>query len=64
MGRRKGMGRATYVVYRGDDVLGVGTADELGERLGVRPDTIRWMASPTAHKRDNGCHMVAERIDG
>ena len=62
MGRRKGMGRATYVVYRGDDVLGIGTADELAERLGIKPDTVRWLSSATAHKRDKGNHMVAERV--
>lgn len=38
-----------YALYRGDEFVDVGTAKELGERQGVKPDTIRWLA---------GCNRV------
>lgn len=32
----------TYAVYHDDELLLVGTAEECGKYLGVRPETIRW----------------------
>lgn len=56
-----------YAVWRGDECLAVGTIPELAEKFGVKPETVKWWASPTAHKRANsGKHTrgrkVAERI--
>ena len=48
-----------YALYRGDDLLGIGTAVELAELIGVKEDTIKWYATPSARKRGN---MVAEVI--
>lgn len=62
MGRKKGRHTARYALWRGDSCVGIGTASELAERLGVKVSTIRWYASPTCKRRDNGRHMVAERI--
>lgn len=49
-----------YVLYRGDEVLGVGTAEELGREFGLKPETIRFYAS-NAHKSRNK-QMLAERL--
>lgn len=49
-----------YVLYRDEEVVGVGTAEELSERFGIKPETIRFYASH-AHKSRNRL-MVAERI--
>lgn len=40
-----------YALYRGDEIVAVGTAKQLAERQGVSPKTIRWYASETAAKR-------------
>lgn len=58
------MGAETYVVYRGDDVLCVGTARECAERLGVSESSVRWLASPAARRREAARpgRMVAERV--
>lgn len=45
------MGGVTYVVYKGDDVIATGTADECAKLLGVKPRTVRWYASPSAGRR-------------
>lgn len=62
MGRKKGRHIARYALWRGDQCLGIGTAQELADKLKVKVDTIRWYASPASKRRDNGRHLVAERI--
>lgn len=49
-----------YVLYRDDDVLGVGTAEELARLMGVRPETIRFYASNCSKQRNK--KLVAERV--
>lgn len=43
--------KSTYVLYRGDELLDIGTADELAERRGVTTDTIRFYATKTYQSR-------------
>ena len=40
-----------YAVYKGDDLLVLGTADECAKELGTTTDYIRWMTSPVGKKR-------------
>lgn len=54
---------ALYALYKGDDLLDVGTAREIAERRGVKPSTIQFMATPAHKRRDRGNLLVAERID-
>lgn len=37
--------RQIYAVYRGEENLGDGTADELAKKLGKRPKTIQSMSA-------------------
>lgn len=53
---------AEYAVYKGEELLATGTADELAELFGVTPKTIRWMSSPTCYKRDKGKRKVAVKL--
>lgn len=46
-----------YAVYKGDELLVIGTKEECAATLGVKPETISWMASPAAKRR------LAERGD-
>lgn len=57
------MRAATYALYRGDELVDVGTARELAGRLGVTVEYVRWMATPTARRRDRGRRLLAYRID-
>ena len=40
-----------YVLYKGEEIVGIGTADELSRRLGLRPQTIRSYSSPSHMRR-------------
>ncbi|MBR3318708.1 MAG: hypothetical protein IKG21_12900 [Atopobiaceae bacterium] len=54
----------TYALYKGDRLLGVGTKRELAERLGVKPETVGWYATPTCERRnESGNRLVAVRVD-
>jgi hypothetical protein len=57
----------TYAIWRGDDCIAIGTVSELAETLGVRPETVKWYATPTAHMKAEECkdprgRLVAIRI--
>lgn len=43
-----------YAVYKGDELLGIGTAKELAEKLNVQPQTIRFWSYPSYHERGTG----------
>ena len=51
-----------YAVYKGEELLAIGTADELAELFGVTPKTIRWMTYPTNYKRDKGNRKIAVKL--
>lgn len=50
-----------YVAYRGDEVLGVKTAEEWAAERGCSVRTIRYESTPSAHKRA-GTHLLYERV--
>jgi len=54
-----------YALYRGDEFVAVGTARELARKRGVKPSTIRFMASPAYRRRDSGrgARVVAYRLE-
>lgn len=49
-----------YVVYDGDAIIAIGTAEECASRLSVKESTIRWYASASAHRNGGIC---AEKVD-
>ncbi len=55
--------RAVYAVYRGDEFVDLGTAEELRERTGMDARLIRWYCSPTWLRRSGGRGTVVIRID-
>lgn len=59
----KKMKRYEYALYKGDDFIDVGTAQELARKLKVTVDYIKWMTTPTAQKRNKGKRMTAIKID-
>jgi hypothetical protein len=42
-----------YVIYKGEEVVAIGTRLEVAERLGVKPETINFYASPCHWRRGN-----------
>ena len=40
-----------YALYKGDDVIAVGTIQEIAAKTNVKPDTIRFYTSPAYEKR-------------
>lgn len=57
-----------YAIYKGDDLLVLGTKQECADALGVKPDTISFYCTPTYHRRvakrgnaDNS--LIGERIE-
>lgn len=42
-----------FVVYFGDTFLTIGTAHECGEVLGVTPERVRWLTTPSGLARFN-----------
>lgn len=52
------------MLYLGDEVVDIGTARELAERRGVRPETIRFYSMESYKKRvTDDSHVIAERVD-
>ena len=45
---------AEYVLYHGDEFIAIGTAEELAEKQGVAPETIKFYATPAYARRDTG----------
>lgn len=52
-----------YAVYKGEELLVIGTKKECAEALGVKTDTVEWLAPPANIKRDKGNRKVAVRLN-
>lgn len=52
-----------YALYKGDDLLAIGTLDELAAFRGVTRNTIYWYSMPENLKRDKGNKVVAIKLD-
>lgn len=67
-GRKKGREMSElYAAYRGDELVAIGTVEELAEILGVKPRTVRWYATPTGKKRaerSKRARLVVEKLAG
>lgn len=40
-----------YAVYKGEELIAIGTAKECANELNVTLDYIQWMTTPTAKRR-------------
>lgn len=59
------MSKAIYVLYQGDEVVDIGTADELAKRRDVKPSTIYHYSTQAYRKRIKGQdnRLLAVRVD-
>ena len=55
----------TYALYRGDELLGIGTATQLAKEHGCKRETIMWYSYPANMRRINGSHnrLYATRLE-
>ncbi|RDW17652.1 hypothetical protein CWR48_13965 [Oceanobacillus arenosus] len=49
--KRKNRNQVEYAVYRGEEMVAMGTAIECAEELGVTDKYITWMSTPSGQKR-------------
>ncbi len=55
--------RQIYAVYRGDENLGDGTAEELAKKLDMKADTVRNMSTPRFHRRNqSGKRLIVIKL--
>lgn len=40
-----------FAVYKGDELICIGSAKECAEILNIKPSSVRWYTTPTAQKR-------------
>ncbi len=54
------MTKKEYAVYKGENILAIGTLKDCAEKLGVKENTIKWYGTPTYAKRtsENARRMV------
>lgn len=56
--------KGEYALYKGDDLIDIGTAEELAAKRGVQAETIKFYATPTnARRNKGGKKLTAVRLD-
>lgn len=52
-----------YALYKGDDLLAIGTLDELAEFRGVTRNTIYYYSMPASKRKDRGNKITAIKLE-
>ena len=52
------MEKNTYVLYKGDEVLAVGTMQDIANKLGVKRDTIKFYSMPAYRRKCRGNNIT------
>lgn len=54
-----------YAVYKGDEILGIGTVSELAKQFNVKKETVRFWTSLANKKRNEKCgnRKIAIRLE-
>lgn len=52
-----------YAVYKGEDILAIGTVKEISKALNVKQETVRFWATPSYAKRIKGSARIAIRLE-
>ena len=55
--------KSEYVLYKGEKVMMIGTAEALAKRLNVKKETIYFYSCPANKKRDKGNRLVAVKVN-
>lgn len=64
-GKPAGRPARIYAMYKGEEMLAMGTIKEIAEQMGVSEVTIRFQTTPSYRKRcrENGTHREVFPID-
>jgi len=57
------MERVEFAMYKGENLITTGTANEIAKELNISINSVHAMASPRAHRRDKGNSRVAVRLN-
>lgn len=57
-----------FAIYKGDTFMFIGTAEYCAKIMGVKPEFIKWLTTPTAKKRfenrkDKSKALTAVRLE-
>ncbi|GAB3065420.1 hypothetical protein ACFOU0_12310 [Salinicoccus sesuvii] len=47
-----------YALYKGEDLIAMGTMTEIAEVLGIKRESLRWYQTPAAQKRGHKAVLV------
>lgn len=57
--------KVEYALYKGEDIIAIGTKKEIAEQLGIKEDTVRFYGTPTWKKRNKGSnHKILIKLEG
>lgn len=54
---------AEYAVYKGEELLTIGTAKECAAELNVKPETIKWYCAPSYQRRGKNRRIAIKLED-
>lgn len=54
---------AEYAMYRGDQFIDLGTVTYLAEKYHKKKQSLKFLATPTAHKRSKETSLMLYRIE-
>lgn len=57
------MKKLIYCVYKGEEFIDVGTLEELSKRLKIKSESLRWMSTPSALKRNKGDRLQVYKLN-
>ena len=60
MRRRK---RKEYALYKGEEIIAIGTAKEIADRVGIKETTVWFYKSPAYKKRNKFNHLMLIEIE-
>ena len=49
-----------YVLYKGDNMIAMGTLEEVAEKMNVKQSTILWYTTPSARRGNVVAEVVQE----
>lgn len=55
------MGEKEYALYKGEELLAMGTVEEIAQELGIQPKTVHYYSTPAYKRRtspDRGRRLV------
>jgi hypothetical protein len=52
-----------YAIYKGENLLFIGTPRQCAAHLGIKLESIYWLSSPANHRRDKGNRKIVIKLE-